>query len=341
MRATMIALLAGLSINTAGHAQDNALPDSVAQPYLAYENAMESEDYASALLHAESAWRAAERAEIDRALTGILAGNYGHLAQALENPEAAYEGWRAAAEISDEIGAPAAERVNNWHQAAMAAFQDGDTRESVACSRMASNILEAAGHDSIPVNIVDGHYYLATSVNFTRGRYRDSKRLAQLAVSLRDARGDASGRIYADLHYIAALSSLPRYDWAEAYEHLHAARFAYNESGGSDRIRIVRALLGWIPSVMDRDDYWPVFQRVRHAGFETEDGWHQDAETGTRFLAITPSPSPGLSWQRRDLSGELEISFSITPDGRATDIVVERNTLDAFYENVAIERTEE
>lgn len=334
----MIALLTGLSITTAVRAQDDALPDSVGQPYLAYETAMASQDYAAALQHAEDAWRAADRAEIDRELTGILAGNYGHLAQALENPAAAYEGWRAAAEIADEINAPAADRVNNWHQAAMSAFQDGDSSDALRCSANATEVLDRSGSDGMPTNLLDGHYYLAANLNYAASRYEESSRLARRAIELRDRRGAETGRTYADLHYLLGLAVLADHEWDNAFYHLAVARWVYEALEVTDREQISDAMVSWLPLHLDDDIHWQLFMRLYEAGMPPEDRSEIDEASGVEFIAFKPQPQYPENWQEERPSGMLAVSYDISDSGLAEDVVVESNTVSPELEANLLER---
>tara|TARA_R110002073_G_scaffold92783_1_gene217303 strand:- start:6528 stop:7661 length:1134 start_codon:yes stop_codon:yes gene_type:complete len=152
-----------LALSTGAMAQDEPLPDSVARAYLAYETAMVAQDYAAASEAAATAWRAARDERIDAELIGILAENYGQLALARGQYEPAYDAWRSAAEISDRLRAPAAERAQRWYQASLAAFAQGDTSDAFRCSTRSNDAVgtgEVLADQGLSGDI---HYMIATT----------------------------------------------------------------------------------------------------------------------------------------------------------------------------------
>lgn len=145
------ALAAALALGAASQAQD--LPEAIAQPYMAYTEAMQAHDYEAAFDAARQAWQAAERLNHDPETTGILADNYGELALHTGQSGEALRAYRRSAEILDGLNADPAIRGATWRLAALAALRDGANDDAASCADRAGDLLSPlAGPDNREVN---------------------------------------------------------------------------------------------------------------------------------------------------------------------------------------------
>lgn len=136
--------LVALALCAVGTAQAQGLPDAIAQPYLAYNEAMEAREYAAAREAALQAWRAAEAVDHDAETTAILADNYAQLASAFGEHEAARDAYRSAAELLEGTDMPAGVVAETWVLAARSALAAGDNRDAMRCADTAGDLAENA-----------------------------------------------------------------------------------------------------------------------------------------------------------------------------------------------------
>jgi tetratricopeptide (TPR) repeat protein len=131
-----------LALVGAAAAQD--LPDEIAEPYVAYSQAMEARDYPAAMASAQQAWRAAETLEFDAETTGTLAENYAQLAAALGDHSAALEACRSAARLRDEAGLDDGLVAETWILAARSALEAGEERNAMRWADTGGDLAERA-----------------------------------------------------------------------------------------------------------------------------------------------------------------------------------------------------
>lgn len=137
---SVLGVALALVISLTGLASAQGLPQSVAEPYVRYQEAQEAGDLVAAQAAAGEAYNAAIAARIDRATTGVLAEIYGFLASQNGDDGIAFDVLRTAAEIAEETGATASDRAWRWSLAAEAASAFG---QSSAAMRNANASLAA------------------------------------------------------------------------------------------------------------------------------------------------------------------------------------------------------
>ncbi|SDM02396.1 energy transducer TonB [Maricaulis salignorans] len=246
MKQFIVALSLVVLVTLAASAQDDPLPDSVSQAYLAYENAMAAQDYVAASEAARAAWQAARDERIDAGLIGILAENYGNLALRRGLPEEAYPAWRSAAEISDRLRASQTERATRWYQASLSAFANGDIRDARQCSLRASRSVGGREDSVAPSLAGDIHYMVALSSG-QLGRLRTMSGHAALALEAFEASGRSPDRVLANAHYLAGVGQYFEGERLDALYNFHISRsmFASVEAAGADTDN-VRTTTAWI-----------------------------------------------------------------------------------------------
>lgn len=140
MMQVMMAVILSVVLFGAAHAQ--GIPDEIAEPYVAYTEALEARDFPVALEAAEQAWRAAKRLDFDPETTATLADNYAMLASALGEHEAARDAYREVAQTLTELDGSAFIIAETWILAARAALAAGDNRDAIRCADTAGDLIE-------------------------------------------------------------------------------------------------------------------------------------------------------------------------------------------------------
>lgn len=225
------------------------LPDSVAEPYVAYQAAMETGDWAAALAAASTAWREAETARIDRALIGVLAANYGDLAFNMGRSADARPAFLRAAAIADAIPEPPAERAWRRWMAGAAALAQGDARAARTDNDLAMQLLErnpAAIDDHLASDIL----FMAVRLQREAGQIRRMRDSTRRAVEMIERAGRQNEPIFASASYMAGVASVFARDNVQAgYDfHVAANRFAQSETAHADAL----TCLFWIRMLRER-----------------------------------------------------------------------------------------
>ncbi|OLF74106.1 hypothetical protein AWH62_08185 [Maricaulis sp. W15] len=223
-----VAGLAFLIATTAtARAQDEPLPQAVADAYLAYEAALADADADAALIAARAAHAAAEDERIDPSLTAVLAENHGYLANVAGHFEEARDAWRQSGRLSNRNNLPAAERAWRWHNAASNALLADDNSDAWACSGEAIDAIEDLDGDLEAVsNFARDAYFLRARLAATRGRTMTAGALARRLLELPADVDVEPGLVFALAHYFAGLEQLMREDVGDAAYHFHVGRDA-------------------------------------------------------------------------------------------------------------------
>ena len=231
----ILVLISFLLLSFSALAQDEPLPESVATPYLAYQAAMEQGDGQMALEMAAQAYQAGRAARIDGAILGILAENHGARAAASGDNEAAYTSWRFAAETAEDVDASAIDRAWGWHNAARAAFLNGDGREARNCStRAVRSLRDDPDALETEASLVGDINFLNARILVDTGSLRSINEPAARALEAYERAGRQPDAAIALTYFLKGLGSLGRSDWSDAAFEFHMSRDIYQAIEGSE-----------------------------------------------------------------------------------------------------------
>jgi TonB family protein len=333
-------------------AQDEPLPDNVAQAYVAYETAMQAQDYPAAEQAAETAWRAARRARIDRDLVGVLAANYGELAGVLGHHEEAYEAWRASAEIADQLDNAPQERAQRWYMASLAALSDGDLHDARSCSSKAVRIIDR-NDDSISARLSGDANYLLARTSGQLGRFARMGEAAREALDAFEISERNYDSVYADAYYLSGVDHFFYGDGEDAAYHFQMARGIYERLGeGSESdaltsrywVTLARrelsdaenlSLDGRIdassfprpPSTESGDD-----EVVTDEAIDRDDANNHDASPIRRT-----EPTYPVNAAMAALDGIVMVEFAVTPDGRTDEVNIVAAAPPGVFDEVTLQ----
>ena len=215
MKRFLIAACAAGAVFT-GIAQAQDLPQSVVQPYLAYQQALDNGDMTAALAAARQAYEAGEAENVSRETMGLLAENYAMVASEMGQYEFARDTWRESARIGDREHIEPIQRAWRWHNAARNALLAEDTGDARRCSRAAAQLLYDAGPLAGDDRMFAAEAYIfAARMSMRVGNARGMRDPAVAALEILQATGAQPGMTYAYLHYMAGISEMV---WGNNYE---------------------------------------------------------------------------------------------------------------------------
>ncbi|WP_339746700.1 energy transducer TonB [uncultured Maricaulis sp.] len=317
-----------LALTAGVMAQDEPLPDSVAQPYLAYEAAMAAQDYATASEAAETAWRAARAERIDSELIGILAENYGQLALARGQYEPAYDAWRSAAEISDRLRAPAAERALRWYQASLAAFAQGDTSDAFRCSTRSDNAV-GTGEVLADQGLSGDIHYMIAATAAQLGRIRLVGPHAVQAVAAYEAVDRPHDYVLGNAYY---LSGVGRYIAEERAASILDFRMAANILGALEQpesVSAARTAWAWATLAgydLDESQREALNLQIAASEFPNIERDQPPARIDDGNFDTAPlrraEPLYPVNAAEQGLEGVVLVQFAVNEDGRIEDAEV-------------------
>jgi TonB family protein len=297
-------------------AQDDPLPQSVAIPFVAYQEAIAEQDYQNALEQARRAWQAAEAEEIELELRMILAMNYGQLATAQQRNDEALQSWSRAAEIADAIQASPADRADAWHSASVAAFRLG---ENAAARAAAGEVREILGDvpDALPQAARAAHHLVAAISNFRDRRFRDASPDAIAYLETASPEGADTDPFFADLSFMAGLGQAMRDEWSDAAYHMHNAHEAYEirEGERSDNADVSGALASLFESYVDEADFWGYARRMTLGPYPVTRFDYTDPDSGIRYLQNDVSVWPVPRWRSQRLTGSVDVRARVNDRG--------------------------
>jgi len=331
----ILALISCVVLSSTVFAQDEPLPESVATPYLAYEQAMQAQDYPAAEAAAEETWRAAERARIDRELIGILASNYGDLALALGHYEDAHEAWRQSARISDRLRSAPEERAQRWYMASISALNAGDINDARACSTRSVRAIRSEDAAVSSTLAGNANYLLAqTSAQMGRfGQMGDAARDALEAFQLEDRPFD---KVHANAYYLSGMDYYFWGDIADSIPHFQMANGIYLTLGEDSESDALSAGY-WVELALDNlddDERAEVEVTLATLAFPPVDatGSEEDESASEEFVEdehnydarpirrVEPDYPSNILYA--GIEGIVMAHFSVTPEGTLEDLEV-------------------
>jgi TonB family protein len=333
---------------SAAWAQDEPLPENVAQAYVAYESAMQAQDYPAAETAAETAWRAARQARIDRDLIGVLAANYGELASGLGHHDEAYEAWRASAEIADRINNAPAERAQRWYMASVAAFAVGDLSDSRSCSSRAVQIIER-NPGAVPSTLSGDANYLLAKTSGHLGRFRSMGSAARASIEAFSLSQRDYDSIYADAYYTSALEYFFYGNREDAAFDFQMARGIYRQLG-ADRDRDATVSGYWIrlaQSELRAGELQALDQRVAASPFpwpepvEYEDAnpsaVEEDEDNHDARVLNRREPRFPMRAAEAGLEGIVMVRFAVSPEGQPVDVEIAASAPPGIFDEGSLE----
>lgn len=341
MRQFIVALGVAVLVGSTAHTQDEPLPDSVAQAYLAYENAMTAQDDDAAFDAAAVAWRAARTARIDPELIGILAENYGQLAQRRGAHGEAYEAWRNAGEISDRARNPAPERALRWYNAGVAAYANGEVDDANRC--LARSARAQPADDAVRDEALFGNtQYLIAATTAQLGRLSGVDEHARAAISAFQVSGRADDSMYANAYYLSGIAHYSSGDDAESAMDFNMARGMLATLDAGARQNDIRVLELWL-SLARRRLSEPQLEQIDvqlaasrfppppEAGpFEIFDEPNHDA-----VPIVRDEPRYPREAARQGIQGVSLVQFDVSAEGVPENIVVITSIPGGVFEEVS------
>ena len=329
----------------AASAQDEPLPQEVAQAYLAYEAAVEEQEYAAALAAAETAWREAEAARVDNAITGTLAVNYGALALRMGEFSIAHEALREAARLGDRSRETAVERADRWYLASMAAYANEDIRDARSCARRAVRALRDA-EDAPPLLSGNAHY-MSARMSAISGRFSNIGENARTAIEAYENAPGAPRHSLADAYY---LSGIDHFFWGERSEAaiaFHRSALIWSEIDmTSEAFRSARIWTRMTVRELGAEEGEVVSARIREIGMPeswgpapasaTEDG-PTDAYDVDAQPSYRADPEYPINAAYANVGGVVYVGFDVDERGRTENVEVIISAPQGIFDDAALD----
>ena len=365
--------LIALALGNAAYAQ--GLPESVTEPYLAFEAAMRAGDAAAVLDAANRAYEAGQAADIDLAVLATLAENYGYGAALNQDYETAQIAWREAAQLSDRARGDPVERAWRWHNAALFALQNDDRSDAFACSRRATDALDELGGELGAASDFAGTAFLTrAALSMGRGRISSAGEAALQSAAAFEAVLDEPTSSYALALFYAGIAQTLDRDFEAATYSLHMATDVMEDVAPDhpDMRTMWAAYVSASGNIRESDDPEgdagaaggdaPVetaqtrvdarlaenpFHTARYKTPEIEEDVAEDAqETGEPLPCCDAQPirrrEPRypMNAAYSNLDGVVYLNFAVTEDGRTDAIEVTGAFPPGVFDEVAIDAVE-
>ena len=308
MRQFIVALSVALLAAMAAHAQEIALPDSVAQPYLAYEDAVERQDYRAASLAAEQAFAAARESGLPEDLQLTLGLNALAMAPSRGTGSGLVELARATAALADQLDDRQA-GFDAWLSAVWAA---SSSRNYVAFDALYAEFLTLTAADRLRYS-----EWLVSVARIENPRYSaaaltpEAQALAALELERARAAGDAvavaNAAISLQRHAVEAE------DWAGALDLTRTALTEPSVQGAAGRG--ARDAVALLLSDILRDGFGSTDSGEAHLSGDARSAW---CDYLTRwpvaldYIHETPMPMRAVE---RSIQGVVRTEFTIPAAG--------------------------
>lgn len=312
------------------------LPDSVAEPYVAYQAAMEAGDEAAAIDPAYRAWQAAEDVGIDAETTGLLADNYAALASAAGQHAQAAAAFARSAEMLEDVEGGTLLTAQTWRLAAEQYIRAEDETRS---RRMADRALAILDRLPQTAEAAAERYRTETVLayaNYERGRLSLAAPHARNAIAALEAVGPVSNMDTANMAFFAGLGAAIAGEGPETAYYFSLASYMYAAAGADlDTRRIAEAWARYGRSNLSEEERVELFRRLRATPYrppECERPEDCDLSVGSG-LDFPPEvnavdarplqrqePRYPLRMAELGLQGVALIMFSVDEEGRPYDI---------------------
>lgn len=324
---SMLGVALIVSLVLAAHV--HAIPPAVMEPYRAYMAAIEADDLAGAVRHAEEAYQAGVAERVDTETLAALAENRAQIYDDTGNHRSAASAWNDLALLLQRAGADRDARATALVNAALMHSAAGDAAAALRASDAAARLFAPGASSEL--------LYLALSTKanaqWQRGRIRDSARTVQDALAVRETLGPASDRATMNTAMIAAIHLMMRHQRVEGAFYVSLAARIAGAIAASAEERMM--LTGWEAHLRERmtDEEraalsYQVAQSVLF-GFEPAartPGERMDNPSleglevvGARLVNGEPADSSSRRTQR-PYDGFAVVMFDIEEDGRVQNV---------------------
>lgn len=328
-----------LALALAAPVAAQGLPDSVSEPYRAYQTAMEAGDETAALAPAYRAWQAAEAAGVDAETTGLLADNYAALASAAGQHEQAAAAFARSAEILADTEGGTLLTAETWRLAAMAAYQAGEESTTERYASRAIDILSALpASREVSAAIFQTETILAYR-QFDRSNMRAAGRHAERAITALLEVGPVANMDAANIAFFAGIANASDYNHEEAAFYFTIASYIYGATSGDAETRqIAEAWAYYSRTTIDDDDRLELVRRLDASGYRPVECDDEDAGCGAGETGLPDYPEGTVvedasPIHRREVTypsqlltagyeGIVLIRFAVEEDGDVDDIQV-------------------
>tara|TARA_R110002072_G_scaffold22253_2_gene77841 strand:- start:608 stop:1771 length:1164 start_codon:yes stop_codon:yes gene_type:complete len=353
-RSGFFTFLVAIFVSSAASAQ--GLPDSVADPYVRYQTAMESQDYDAAEPAAMAAWQAAEEAGIDIETTGLLADNYAQLAHRSGHYSEAVRAYTRSAEILVELDDDPLLIAQTWRLAAQSAFLGEDGESARRLADRAGDLLRHQAQSPAQAMELYRARLIEAYVHWESGSIMAAGNRARLAVSALEAAGAPATADTANLFFYAGVRHANERDNLEAAYHFTNASYIWRTLGtvGSSR-EVADQWAEYARRELDSDDRDTLIARLAASPFrpegvtpssdEDEGGtWRSEYPDGQVFAGGTPErrrpPRYPEEMLRANLQGVALMQFDVTEAGRTENVSVLYSIPHPAFGEAAIESVE-
>lgn len=324
-------LMVWLLLASSAFSQDDALPQAVATPYLAYEAAVEAGDAQAAAEAAEQAWRAALAAGIDPSIVSVLAENAGLAAYSIGQFETAENAFLSAVEMNEQSAGDPFLRARALRYVSNIQLREGENRRSFSTAEDALDILEelpSAPHVDMEIALAN---VFMTSSHWVRGNYRSAGRYGERAVQA----ARRAGVVQAPVFGIAAFQTGAYYSIEdqplEAAYWFAVANTVFSQTDSDSDVRAAaRAWGGMEREELDSDERAALLDRLRaDAVYQAEyeeslleaasgrgEGWVDAVAVNRR----SPRYPEGAQWAGAE--GYALMRFDVNAEGRTENVEI-------------------
>lgn len=181
-----------LVLTWGGFAHAQSLPQSVVEPYQAYEAAAQAGDDEAAADAAYRAWQAGEIERIDTQTLAILADNAANYLMRGNNFSGAIEAYQRSAELAEDNGDDPLYIAQTYRLMANAQMREGEYNDAIRSSRQTVRLVEGLSTQEAAVERINANGTIAVAY-WQRGNFRRGGRFAEDAINEKRALGFALG----------------------------------------------------------------------------------------------------------------------------------------------------
>ncbi|MEA1941504.1 MAG: energy transducer TonB [Pseudomonadota bacterium] len=324
----VVLLVVALAASATPALARQGLPQSVVEPYRAYQAALEAGDM-PALVDASGRALDAARAEgLDNGTLGVLAENHAYALASAGRDAEAMEEWEDAARLGERAGLARIDLAWRWHNAAASALRADELQRARRWADEATGLIEdMSPGERTQAEFAAEAWFLSARIKGEIGQPDHALIPAREALALYEAGDHPPDRGYAYLHYLAGLASASMSRHDDAIYHMHMARDIATLIDDSE------ALLTRVTAIHNYflEDSIDIAGRLaanplhaaRFAG-----GAERDAgpERPPGYLPPEPvmqdEPRYPLQAARRGEQGFVVLSFDIETDGSISNIAI-------------------
>lgn len=311
------------------------LPEDIATPYQAYQEALAGGDLVEARTQARAAWDAAEALQFDAGTTSILADNYAQLALRTGEFAEAMTSFRRTAELLEADNSDAFTLAQTWMLAAHSALSAGEYREARQFADTAGDMAESAGElpEVQRADLLFNSRAIQAVSHRSDGNMRPAFGRANEAIEVAGAQDFTNSPYYGLVTFVLGATHSVFRDSEEAaywltiaYHYLPQeqdalfwwSQYARNQLDDDERLN----LLGRLAEVT-----LPEIAETQEATEREEAAARREALLAQEgFVDATPSRRREPSYPRNAAAAGFEgiavIQFTVAADGSAEDVEV-------------------